>query len=75
MTDNDLTHSRGRWPRTRLGDDDTARAIREIEAEHALDVESCRSVGLTQGTGRILVCAVLAIAALLVIVVIAYSAA
>lgn len=71
MIDKDLTRSRGRRPG--LGEDDTVRAIREIEAEHALDVESCRIAGLAQGTGRLMVYAVLAIA--VVIVVIAYRAA
>jgi hypothetical protein len=70
MTDNDLTNPRGRWPRPSLGEDDTARAIREIEAEHALEVESSRTAGMTQLAGRALVYAALAIAALLVTILI-----
>lgn len=71
MIDNDLTNPRGRWPRPSLGEDDTARAIREIEAEHALEVESFRTAGMTRLGGRTLVYAALAIAVLVVTVVIA----
>lgn len=75
MIDNGLTNPRGRSPRPSLGEDDTARAIREIEAEHALEVESFRTAGMSLPGGRALIYAVLAIAALVVTVVIARGAA
>jgi hypothetical protein len=71
MIDNDLTNPRGRWPRPSLDEDDTARAIREIEAEHALEVESFRTAGIIRLGRRALVYVGLAIAALVVIAVIA----
>jgi hypothetical protein len=75
MIDNDLTNPRGRWPRPSLDEDDTARAIREIEAEHALEVESFRKAGIIRLGRRALVYVGLAIAALVVIAVIARSVA
>jgi hypothetical protein len=75
MIDNDLTNPRGRWPRPGLGEDDTARAIREIEAEHALEVESSQAAGMTNLAGRALIYAILAIAALIVTIVIARATA